>query len=55
MGSIMSLLTMAHSLGMLTGSMAAGLMMDIAGLRRAFLLGGVLMAITGVLRIDWIC
>jgi len=44
MGSIMSLLTMGHSLGMLTGSMAAGLMMDIAGLRQAFLLGGVLMA-----------
>jgi MFS transporter, DHA1 family, multidrug resistance protein len=43
MGSIMSLLTMAHSLGMLTGSMAAGIIMDVAGLRRAFLLGGVLM------------
>lgn len=42
MGSIMSLLTMAHSLGMLTGSMAAGLMMDLAGLRQAFLLGGAL-------------
>lgn len=49
MGSIMSLLTMAHSLGMLTGSMAAGLMMDIAGLRQAFLLGGSLMAAAVIL------
>jgi len=49
MGSIMSLLTMGHSLGMLTGSMAAGLMMDIAGLRQAFLLGGVLMTAAVVL------
>ena len=49
MGSIMSLLTMGHSLGMLTGSMAAGLMMDIAGLRQAFLLGGGLMAAAVIL------
>jgi len=49
MGSIMSLLTMAHSLGMLTGAMAAGLMMDLAGLRQAFLLGGALMAAAVVL------
>ena len=49
MGSIMSLLTMAHSLGMLTGSMAAGLMMDIAGLRQAFLLGGSLMTVAVIL------
>jgi len=49
MGSIMSLLTMGHSLGMLTGSMAAGLMMDIAGLRQAFLFGGVLMTAAVVL------
>jgi len=49
MGSIMSLLTMAHSLGMLTGSMAAGLMMDIAGLRQAFLLGGALMTVSVVI------
>jgi len=53
MGSIMSLLTMAHSLGMLVGSMAAGLMMDIAGLRQAFLLGGILM--TAAIVIFTIC
>ncbi|MCP3951629.1 MAG: MFS transporter [Desulfobacterales bacterium] len=49
MGSIMSLLTMGHSLGMLTGSMAAGLMMDLAGLRQAFLLGGILMTAAVIL------
>ncbi len=49
MGSIMSLLTMAHSLGMLAGSMAAGLMMDFAGLRQAFLFGGTLMTVSVVL------
>lgn len=48
MGSIMALLTMGHSLGMLTGSFLAGLMMDIFQLRQTFLLGGIIMAI-GVL------
>ncbi len=49
MGSIMSLLTMAHSLGMLFGSMAAGIMMDLAGLRHAFGLGGALMTLSVVI------
>lgn len=49
MGSIMSLLTMAHSLGMLVGSMSAGVMMDIAGLRQAFVFGGTLMTLSVVL------
>jgi MFS transporter, DHA1 family, multidrug resistance protein len=39
MGSLMGLMTMAHSLGMLMGSSFAGLMMDIADLRDAFSLG----------------
>lgn len=43
MGSVMALLTMAHSLGMLSGSMAAGVMMDLFQLRAAFPLGSVLM------------
>ena len=43
MGSVMALLTMAHSLGMLFGSMAAGLMMDLFELRAAFPLGAVFM------------
>ncbi len=40
MGSVMGLLTMGHSLGMLAGSMAAGLTMDFFELRHAFFLGG---------------
>lgn len=43
MGSVISLLTMGHSLGMMVGSMGAGLMMDWFDLRVAFLLGAVLM------------
>ena len=43
MGSIMALMTMAHSLGMLLGSLAAGLAMDFLGLRYAFLLGAAIM------------
>ncbi len=45
MGSVMGLLAMAHSMGMLTGSLAAGLMMDVSRLRNAFPSGGVLMAL----------
>ncbi len=44
MGSVMSLITMAHSLGMLCGSLVAGIMMDLVALRFAFPLGTVLMA-----------
>ncbi len=36
MGSVMSVMTVAHSLGMLLGSMAAGLLMDIINLRFSF-------------------
>jgi len=43
MGSVMGLLAMAHSLGMLTGSLLAGLMMDLFQLRQAFPSGGVIM------------
>jgi len=43
MGSIMGLFTMGHSLGMLAGSMAAGLMMDLFELRQAFFLGSATM------------
>ncbi len=48
MGSLMGLMTMAHSLGMLLGSSMAGLMMDIADLRDAFSLGAVI-SFAGVL------
>jgi MFS family permease len=43
MGSVMGLLAMAHSLGMLAGSLLAGLMMDVSRLRHAFPSGAVLM------------
>ena len=45
MGSVMGLLAMAHSLGMLAGSLLAGLMMDVSRLRNAFPTGAVMMVI----------
>jgi predicted MFS family arabinose efflux permease len=49
MGAIMSVLTVAHSTGMLTGSLLGGLMMDWFRLELAFHLGAVLMLLGGVL------
>jgi multidrug resistance protein len=49
MGSVMAILTLAHSLGMLCGSLIGGLMMDVFALRAAFPLGGSIMAVTVVL------
>jgi len=46
MGSIMALMTVAHSLGMLCGALAGGLMMDFFQLRWAFPLGAVIMMIS---------
>jgi len=43
MGSIIALLTMAHSIGMFLGSLGAGLMMDWFHLRFAFFASGLLM------------
>ena len=45
MGSIMALMTVAHSLGMLCGALAGGLMMDFFQLRWTFPLGAVVMMI----------
>ena len=45
MGSVMSIMTVAHSLGMLTGSMAAGLAMDFLSLRLSFPCGTLIMLI----------
>lgn len=42
MGSLMGLMTMAHSLGMLAGSTLAGVMMDVFQLRDAFSFGAAL-------------
>ena len=39
MGSVMAVLTVAHSLGMLVGALLAGFMMDWYNLRGAFGLG----------------
>ncbi|MFW6010887.1 MAG: MFS transporter [Desulfosalsimonas sp.] len=44
MGSVMALITVAHSLGMLLGSFFAGIIMELAGLQYAFFLGAVIMA-----------
>jgi len=43
MGAVMALLTLGHSLGMLVGSVAAGLTMDAFQLRQAFMFGALLM------------
>jgi MFS family permease len=45
MGSVMGLLTMGHSLGMLVGALAGGLMMDLFHLKQAFYLGGATMLV----------
>ena len=44
MGSVISIMTVAHSLGMLTGSMAAGFAMDYFSLKLSFLCGTLIMA-----------
>lgn len=49
MGTVMAMITIGHSMGMLTGSVFAGIIMDLAGLEMAFFLGGVLM-IAGVVQ-----
>jgi DHA1 family multidrug resistance protein-like MFS transporter len=49
MGSVMALLTVGHSLGMLLGSVLAGIMMDWFQLRQAFVLGAMVMAAGTVL------
>jgi MFS family permease len=46
MGSVMAILTLAHSLGMFVGSLIGGLMMDLFQLRFAFPLGAAIMIIT---------
>jgi MFS family permease len=49
MGGVMSLLTVAHSLGMLAGSLTAGIIMDFTGLKTAFPTGAVIVIIGTVL------
>lgn len=45
MGAVMGLLTWAHSLGMLTGALIAGIAMDAGSLRNAFGIGAVIMTV----------
>ncbi len=45
MGSVMALLTLAHSVGMFAGSILAGMMMDFSLLRKAFTMGAVIMGV----------
>ena len=45
MGSVMALMTVAHSLGMLSGALLGGMMMDFFQLRWAFPLGAFIMMI----------
>jgi MFS family permease len=45
MGSVMALLTAAHSLGMLTGALLGGILMDLFELRYAFSASAIVMAI----------
>lgn len=53
MGAVMSLITVAHSLGMFCGSLLGGIIMDLLKLRYAFtfgaltLLGGTMMFVAG--------
>lgn len=46
MGMVMAILTLAHSLGMLCGSLLGGLMMDLFQLRMAFPVGATVMTLT---------
>ena len=45
MGSVMALMNVAHSLGMLTGALIGGIMMDIYALQLAFPAGAGIIAI----------
>lgn len=47
MGSVMAILTMGHSLGMLMGPILAGIMTDVFQLRLAFT-GGTVMMVAGI-------
>ena len=49
MGSVMSLLTVAHSMGMLVGSTVGGVLMDLFQLRQAFTFGAFFMLLGVVL------
>lgn len=45
MGSVMAILTLAHSAGMFAGALLAGVMMDLFGLRQVFPVGALVIAL----------
>jgi MFS family permease len=49
MGTVMAVLTVGHSAGMLAGSLLGGVMMDLVGLRTVFALGAVVVASATIL------
>ncbi|MFH2059348.1 MAG: MFS transporter [Pseudomonadota bacterium] len=53
MGSVMSIMTVAHSLGMLTGSMVAGLTMDYLSLKFSFPCGTLIMGLGTLIFFIW--
>ncbi len=55
MGAVMSLITVAHSLGMLCGSLLAGVIMDVFNLQYAFYLGAFIMAAGTIFFIIGMC
>jgi len=55
MGAVMSLITVAHSLGMLCGSLLAGIIMDVLDLQYAFYLGAVIMVAGTIVFIIGMC
>lgn len=52
-GTVMSIMTMGHSLGMMTGALFAGIMMDLFHLRQAFV-GAAIMMTIGTVYFIWI-
>jgi DHA1 family multidrug resistance protein-like MFS transporter len=55
MGAVMSLITVAHSLGMLCGSLLAGIIMDVFNLQYAFYLGAFIMGAGTIFFIIGMC
>ncbi len=53
MGSVMALLTIGHSLGMLGGSLLAGVLMDLVSLKSSFIAGSVVV-VAGTLFFIWV-
>jgi len=55
MGAVMSLVTVAHSLGMLCGSLIAGIIMDVLKLEYAFYVGAVIMGLGTMVFVLGLC